>query len=775
MRAPRVSQPREVALAPFSAAVEHHSVRGGGLTLLFLNPDDRLWVTDPQGRQPCEIAAYDAQGRCALAVLGLTAQRAATFIDQRLAQPDHQATRIAAQLKGRQPGSAARTWAADGPAGMQWSTRFSAPAWVVVAAPGHHASVLSQEGATDLAVRIERSHATAGAAVPLPPPLADAFEEFTVKAGTAHSFTLGAGEYVQIIDVAGRQCSDFVALDRRALDRGVERDLDLTATRTLNGHAYPAPGLYSKFYDRELQAMLEVVQDTVGRHDSFSLACTRRYYESLGYFGHDNCSQNINLALQAFGVQPRAGWPAINFFFNTQVDQHLQMLLDEPWSRPGDHVLLKAGTDLVCTATACPDDIDPANGWNPTDIHVRLYRAKERFSLAMAHRESATAPPVMTRESAFHARTSALTRHLVDYRGFWLPTRYGQHGPLAEYHACREKVAVMDLSALRKFEVLGPDAQALMQYCLTRDISRLDVGQVVYSAMCYPHGGMLDDGTLLRLGPDNFRWICGDDYSGIWFREQAERLGMKVWIKNATERIANLAVQGPLSRTLLQTMIWAAPTQPALAELGWFRFLVGRLGGPEGCPLMVSRTGYTGELGYEIWCHPKDAEQLWDRLFELGAPMGLLPLGLEALDLLRIEAGLVFAGYEFDDHTDPFEAGIGFTVPLKSKADDFLGREALLSRQAHPRHRLVGLELDGNEQAQHGDEVYVGRARIGVVTSGCRSAILGKNIALCRIDIAHSGLGNEVEVGRLDGLQKRVRAKVASAVAYDPDKARVRA
>ena len=262
----------------------------------------------------------------------------------------------------------------------------------------------------------------------------------------------------------------------------VELDLDQTVTRTLNGSAYPAPGLFSKFFDRQMQPMLEVVQDTVGRHDAFALACAARYYESHGYFGHDNCSDNLSRVLASHGVKARNGWPAINFFFNTGIDAHQQMTLDEPWSRPGDYVLLRAMTDLVCGSTSCPDDIDPANGWNPTDIHVRLYSEKERFSIAMSTRATADADPILTRESAFHGRTRALTSSFVDYRNWWLPLRYDGYGAIEEYLGCRERVAVMDLTALRKFEIIGPDAEALLQYCLTRDVRKLAVGQVVYTA-----------------------------------------------------------------------------------------------------------------------------------------------------------------------------------------------------------------------------------------------------------------------------------------------------
>ena len=332
----------------------------------------------------------------------------------------------------------------------------------------------------------------------------------------------------------------------------------------------------------------------------------------------------------------------------------------------------------------------------------------------------------------------------------------------------------MDLSPLRKFEVTGPDAETLLQYTLTRNVRRLAVGQVSYSAMCYEHGGMLDDGTLFRLGADNFRWIGGEDYGGQWLREQAERLGLKAWVRSSTDQLHNIAVQGPKSREILGQVIWTPPAQPSLEELDWFRFSIGRIHEYEGAPVIVSRTGYTGELGYEVWCHPKDAVAVFDAIHEAGEPHGLSPLGLDALDMLRIEAGLIFAGYEFSDQTDPFEAGIGFTVALKSTDEDFIGREALERRKAQPQKKLVGLDIDAQDPVGHGDCVHIGRAQIGEVTSATRSPVLKKSIALARLDVAHCDPETEVEIGKLDGHQKRLPARIVPFPHYDPEKTRVR-
>ena len=625
----------------------------------------------------------------------------------------------------------------------------------------------AQDTATDL-------HAELTRAVPaddLPPPLAEPIGEVRVPAANARAYRVKAGDYIQIIDVAGRQCSDFVAFDAAALEQGAEFGLDATVTRTLMGRSFASPGLHARYFDARMRPLVEVVRDTVGRHDTFLLACTAKYYEDQGYPGHPSCSDNFNRELAPLGVAPRAGWPAINFFYNTYVGHDETIGMDEPWSRPGDYVLLRALTDLVCASSACPDDIDPANGWQPTDIHVRLYDRSAGLSPGSAHRMTPQSPPVMTRETGFHARTAALTRQMVDYRGFWLPSAYTNHGAIAEYWACRQRAALIDLSALRKFEVTGPDAEALMNLALTRDVTKLAVGQVVYAAMCHETGGMIDDGTLFRLGQHNFRWVCGDDWCGVWLRELAAREGLSAWVRSSTDQLHNVALQGPCSRDILAPLVTTAPTRPTVAELGWFRFTVGRCGD---VPLVISRTGYSGELGYELWCHPSRAVDLWDRLIEAGAPHGLLPAGLDALDMLRIEAGLVFAGSEFCDQTDPFEAGIGVAVP-RGKTTRVVGSEALARRRAQPQRALVGLDIAGAEPVGHGDPVMAGRAQVGVVTSATRSPLLNRTIALARVDVAVAAIGTALTIGKLDGQQKRIEAEVVRFPHYDPDKTRVRA
>ncbi|MEX2648246.1 MAG: DUF1989 domain-containing protein [Alphaproteobacteria bacterium] len=772
---PRLFEP---GLRRFEPGVERYRVAGGGSVVLALDAGDEMTVIDREGRQACELVVFGAGGREDAGALGAVPTGEAAGLKAILAGGEESAHALLAALKRRgitpRLDRAAHLFERDSAPGAARHLVAERQAVVIIAAPGGPMAVDGNDPPTELDVVVRRRVVPNVPTALLPEPLAEPKHEVRVERCTAEAYEVKAGEFIQVIDVAGRQCSDFLAYSARALRQGKERGIDPTTTRYQVGALYPMPGLASKYFDADMQPLVEVIRDTCGRHDTFGLACTPRFYEDMGYPGHANCSENFNAVLAPFGLAARPGWPAINLYYNTRVNARNAIFLDDPWSRPGDYVLFQAITDLVCGSSACPDDIDATNAWNPTDVHVRVYPAKNLFSKAVATRMTPDAEPKLTRETGFHPRTSRLTRNFAEYRGYWLANQYNNHGPQDEYWACRERAVVLDLSALRKFEVTGPDAEELMSRTLTRNVRRLSPGQVVYSAMCYPSGGMIDDGTLFRMGPDLFRWIGGDDYGGLWLRKQAQEHGLdKVWVKSSTDQLHNIAVQGPRSREILKDIIWTPPARPRVDEIAWFHFTVGRIGDYNGPAVVISRTGYTGELGYEVWCHPKDALSLWDAVWQAGEPHGLAPLGLAALDVLRIEAGLIFAGYEFDDQTDPFEAGIGFTVAL-TKNEDFIGRDALRRRKEHAQRRLVGLELEGNEAAGHGDCVHVGRMQVGVVTSGTRSPILEKTIALCRMHVDYAELGTEVEVGKIDGHQKRIPARVVRFPFYDPDKTRPR-
>lgn len=771
-KASRILTPRDMQR---KSGIERYEVPGGGALLVEIDQGDQITVTNAEGGQVAELLAADPSGAIDPMILGAAGDCAGEGLRALIVAGGPGMGRLRAGLirRGIDLGRARalRLFGPGTPAATAASFTAQRKGVLVLAAPGDAMSPHGQATLTPLILTIRRADPAWAILHDLPEPLAEPTLDLRIKSATARAYHVKAGDYIQILDVDGRQCTDFQCFSARKLDKGIEHALDVTTSRTLMGHAYSMPGLHAKYYDQEFEPLIEVVQDTVGRHDAFAMACASKYYDDIGYPGHANCSDNFNRVLQPYGVSSRAGWMAVNLFFNTAIDGHGVLISDEPWSRPGDYVLFRALTDLVCVSSSCPDDTSPANGWYLSDIHVRTYAGAGTFSRATAWRATPDAEPKMTQETAFHPATSALTRNMVEYRGYWLPNAYAAAGPIEEYWACRQAAVAIDLSPLRKFEVTGPDAEALLQYTLTRDVKKLAVGQVVYSAMCYEHGGMIDDGTLFRLGRDNFRWIGGDDFGGLWLRQQAEKLGLKVMVRSSTDQLHNLAVQGPNSREILRRIIWTAPAQATVDELGWFRHSVARLGGPAGAPLVVSRTGYTGELGYEIFCHPKDAVAVYDAVMAQ-TDLGIRPMGLLALDMVRIEAGLIFAGYDFSDETDPFEAGIGFTVPLKSKPDDFIGRDALIRRKDHPARKFVGLEIEAATDVGHGDTLHIGRAQIGVVCSAMRSPLLGKQIALARVDIAHSDVGTALEVGKLDGHQKRLPATITTLSAYDPKKTR---
>lgn len=608
----------------------------------------------------------------------------------------------------------------------------------------------------------------------LPEPLGDIREEFTVPRGTAKAYNVQAGELIQIIDVHGQQCSDFMAMNARSLEDGVERFIDSTVTRSMVRGAYPAPGLFDKFYDQDVRPLLNIKQDTVGRHDTFAFACTARGYEDRGFFGHLNCSDNISAVYAPHGIASRTAWPAINFFFNSWINHSdNQIQSDEAWSRAGDYVAMEAMTDLLAVSTACPDDVDPINGWNPTDIHVRIYRQHTPVRYAVAYRSEPDAEPILTEHSAFHERTSALTRQFVVARDVWLPQSYESTRSHKEYDACRNAVTIQDMSSIRKFDILGPDAESLLQLALTRDVTKLSVNRGLYALMCDDTGTVIDDGTLFRLTPDTFRWCCASDDSGLQLKELAAKAGLNVWIKSLFNAMPNLAIQGPNSRELMQRISFVLPVQTDVSQLRWFGSTIARLHDREGEPFQLTRTGYTGELGYEIFCHEKSALKIWDSVMEAGADLGIEPMGLDALETIRIEAGLMAGGSEITPDVDAYEAGLSFAVDVNK--ENFVGKNALVRNAENPRRVLKGLRLNGHEVPVHGDPVMVGRRQVGVVTSATVSPSLDCAIAMARIAIEHAETGLDIEIGKLDGHSKRLKARICDIPFVDPTRSRARA
>lgn len=599
----------------------------------------------------------------------------------------------------------------------------------------------------------------------LPKPLGTIVADYRIEPATAIVYAVKAGQYIQIIDIEGAQCSDFLAF------AGADYTdvLDAAVTRTLNGLAIPQAGLLGKYFSQTMQPLVEVVQDTCGRHDSFLLACTARYYEDAGYPGHPSCSENFNQVLQPYGIANRSGWAAINFFFNTEVNGAGEIVASESWSRPGDYVLLQAQQDLLCASSACPDDIDPANSWQPTAIQVRIYAADHAFPQAIGRRAAADLPLRLTTPSGFTPSIQKLTDHITEYNGFWVPNSFAHQGIQAEYWALRERAVLLDLSALRKFDITGRDAFNLLQMSFSRDVAKLAIGQSAYGCLPNPHGGMIDDGIVFRIGETDYRYVGNCDSDEFWFKRIAQQFNYHVAITPTSQQWHNLAIQGPRSREILQA-IGQLDDDRAIADLAYFQFATGSVAGI--CTL-ISRTGYTGELGYELFVHPRDGPALWAALSAAGASAGLLPMGMLALDRARIEAGLLAAGREFDDLISPYQAGIGWAVALKKP--DFIGKAALEKIKPHPPKVAVGLVLDGNEGAHPGQAVHASgeRWRVGVITSATYSPIRDRNIALAQVAPEYAALGTLVEIGWA-GQVRRLSATVGPLAAYDPTKSQVK-
>ncbi|MEM7070211.1 MAG: DUF1989 domain-containing protein [Pseudomonadota bacterium] len=610
--------------------------------------------------------------------------------------------------------------------------------------------------------------------IQLPPPLGKIRQEFTVKRGSARSYILNTGEMVQIIDIEGQQCSDFMALRLNPLELGHEISIDSTATRSMVRGAYPSPGLLDKFFDAELRPMLKVVQDTCGRHDTFGLACTARSYEERGFFDHLNCSDNMSEAFLPYGIKRRAAWPAVNFFWNTWIDHNShQLQTAESYSRPGDYVVMQDLDHLVCTTTACPDDLDPINGWNPTDIHVRIYDATASIKRAIAYREKENAPMSISKESAFYPALSKLTNQFRPVRDIWLPTHFPAYGMIGEYWACRQKATLQDMSSLRKYDIIGPDSGRLLQIAMSRDIARLALWRGFYTLICDESGCVVDDGTLFRLGDELFRWCCGTEQSAFLLKKLADDKNLQVRINAMSDALPNLALQGPKSREILQKIIFTQSTLPALENLKWFGASVARIRDRDGTPFMITRSGYTGELGFELFCAKSDAPLLWDQIMSAGEEFGITPMGLDALETLRIEAGFAAAGAEIKPGVDAYESGLGFAVDLKKSS--FIGKSALERNAKSPRKLLKGLKFDSNDIPAHGAVVFKGEQIIGEITSPTYSPMFECTIAMARLAIEFCQNDNIVEIGQMDGHMKKLTARICNLPFVDPMRERAQA
>ena len=341
---------------------------------------------------------------------------------------------------------------------------------------------------------------------------------------------------------------------------------------------------------------------------------------------------------------------------------------------------------------------------------------------------------------------------VINLKGFARAMQYVGH--VREHRATREAVTLCDVSHMGEFDFQGPDALALVQKLITNDAAKLAIDQALYSTMCDERGIVIDDLVCFRLAADRFVWVVNvtrTDADYQWVLKHAH--GMNVTVRNISTDTALMALQGPASREALQRICKAD-----LKPLGYYRLAQTVLHTPHAeAPCMVSRTGYTGELGYEIMVARDLAPWVWDALLMAGRPLGIVPHGVAARESLRTEAGYLLNGNDMDAETNPFEAGLGWVVKLSK--GDFIGRDALARVQAAGvARKMVGLEVDGATTIRNGYRIYRNGKDIGSVTSGPLSASLtGRNCGLGYVATADSAIDTEIEI---DIRGRRAKAKV---------------
>ncbi|MBT7339499.1 MAG: aminomethyl transferase family protein [Halieaceae bacterium] len=347
---------------------------------------------------------------------------------------------------------------------------------------------------------------------------------------------------------------------------------------------------------------------------------------------------------------------------------------------------------------------------------------------------------IMLLPTPFHSRVEAMCdmNDWGNWMGYTTPNAY--FDVELEYFAIRSTTGVFDLSPMNKYRITGPDAEAYLNRMVTRNVSKLGINRVGYAVWCNDAGQVMDDGTIFRLGEQDFR-LCSYQRADDWLAWCT--LGFDVTITNESEDLAGLAVQGPTSCTILTLLGCTGLDELKPFGIAHFTF--------EDAPMMVSRTGFTGDLGYEVWVAPAQAEALWDQLFEHGREYLIKPIGSYALDMARIEAGFIQAHVDFVPAEEvvrngrtrsPFELGLEWLVDFSKPL--FNGRSALLAEKAKgSRYRFAMLDIEGNKPAEH-SFIMKGDKVVGTVTSAAWCPTVKSNIAYAQLEMPHGAVGDEL-------------------------------
>ncbi|MBX3194673.1 MAG: glycine cleavage system aminomethyltransferase GcvT [Microbacteriaceae bacterium] len=363
--------------------------------------------------------------------------------------------------------------------------------------------------------------------------------------------------------------------------------------------------------------------------------------------------------------------------------------------------------------------------------------------------------------SPLHDRHVAAGAAFTDFAGWQMPVRYSSD--LAEHAAVRTAAGLFDLSHMAEIVVLGAEAGAALDYALAGKLSAIEEGQAKYSLLLAPDGGILDDLVVYRTGPDRFLVVANAANHDVAVRELRERAeGFDCMVEDESDDIALIALQGPLSEEILRNV--EGFDAPGLDDLRYYRAIpctyLDRHGRDHN--VLVARTGYTGEDGFEFYLAPDAAPALWDALLETGAGSGLVPAGLAARDTLRLEAGMPLYGHELSTGTFPVQAGLGRVVALKAKEGDFVGRSAVEAGPPAGARVLVGLRSEGKRAGRAGYPVVRGDDVVGEVTSGALSPTLGYPIAMAYLD---PGVAEATDL-ELDVRGSRIAASITALPFY---------
>ena len=369
----------------------------------------------------------------------------------------------------------------------------------------------------------------------------------------------------------------------------------------------------------------------------------------------------------------------------------------------------------------------------------------------------------MSKETAFYPRLKALTNEWMDLFGYLAPLNVTD--TLDEYRAVRETAGLMDFTMLRKVDLDGPGALDLVNRVVTRDVSKLEPGQIAYGALCDENGKMVDDCTVMRrdAAGEHVRFCGANDRDHEIFSALAERTQIRV--REFTDEMPHLCLQGPLSRQMLQPL---ANQDLSNDTFPYYRFREDVE--IAGVPIFMTRLGYTAELGYELWVERDRALELWDALVEATEPQGMKLIGMTALDLFRIEGGFIIGGVEYDPTVSPYETGLGWSVALDK--GDFQGRSALERDRETTTLRLTSVVLDSGGDDASGAPLSIDGAEVGLVTQAIVSPHLGgKTLGLAKIrkDLAKAGTKVTARVGN-----DTVSGEVVSHPVYDPDRKRAK-